>query len=153
MSTVYDAIIVGGGHNGLTCAAYLAKAGRKVLVLEKRHVLGGAAVSEEIYPGFTYTVCSYVVSLLRPGLSETSTWRNTVCRSLRWRRRLLPTQTAEVSVAGRMLREHGKRLPRSARPMPTAIRSLVERWVSWHASQKPSLTSPHPTRPHCVQRT
>ncbi|MFT6818326.1 MAG: phytoene dehydrogenase-like protein, partial [Myxococcota bacterium] len=66
MSTVYDAIIVGGGHNGLTCAAYLAKAGRKVLVLEKRHVLGGAAVSEEIYPGFTYTVCSYVVSLLRP---------------------------------------------------------------------------------------
>lgn len=62
----YDAIIVGGGHNGLTCAAYLAKAGRKVLVLEKRHVLGGAAVSEEIFPGFTYSVCSYVVSLFRP---------------------------------------------------------------------------------------
>jgi phytoene dehydrogenase-like protein len=66
MSTTYDAIIIGGGHNGLTCAAYLAKAGRKVLVLEKRHLVGGAAVSEEIYPGFTYTVCSYVVSLLRP---------------------------------------------------------------------------------------
>ena len=66
MSQEYDAIVVGGGHNGLTCAAYLAKAGRKVLVLERRHVLGGAAVSEEIYPGFTYTVCSYVVSLLRP---------------------------------------------------------------------------------------
>ncbi|MFT7518293.1 MAG: phytoene dehydrogenase-like protein [Kiritimatiellia bacterium] len=62
----YDAIIIGGGHNGLTTAAYLAKAGKKVLVLERRHVLGGAAVSEEIYPGFTYTVCSYVVSLLRP---------------------------------------------------------------------------------------
>jgi phytoene dehydrogenase-like protein len=62
----YDAIIVGGGHNGLTCAAYLAKAGRKTLVLERRHVLGGAAVSDEIFPGFTYTVCSYVVSLLRP---------------------------------------------------------------------------------------
>ena len=62
----YDAIIIGGGHNGLTCAAYLAKAGRKVLVLEKRHVLGGAAVTEEIYPGFKYSVCSYVVSLLRP---------------------------------------------------------------------------------------
>lgn len=62
----YDAIIVGGGHNGLVCAAYLARAGRKVLVLERRHVLGGAAVSEEIYPGFHYTVCSYVVSLLRP---------------------------------------------------------------------------------------
>ena len=62
----YDAIVVGGGHNGLTCAAYLARAGYQVLVLEKRHVLGGAAVSEEIYPGFTYSVCSYVVSLLRP---------------------------------------------------------------------------------------
>ncbi|MDA1265214.1 MAG: NAD(P)/FAD-dependent oxidoreductase [Planctomycetota bacterium] len=62
----YDAIIVGGGHNGLVCAAYLAKAGKDVLVLERRHVLGGAAVSEELYPGFTYSVCSYVVSLFRP---------------------------------------------------------------------------------------
>src|SRR5512147_54669 len=62
----YDAIIIGGGHNGLTSAAYLAKAGKKVLVLERRHVLGGAAVTEEIYPGFRYSVCSYVVSLLRP---------------------------------------------------------------------------------------
>ena len=61
----YDAIIVGGGHNGLTCAAYLAKAGKRVLVLERRDVLGGAAVSEEVYPGFTYSVCSYVVSLFR----------------------------------------------------------------------------------------
>ena len=62
----YDAIIIGGGHNGLTTAAYLAKAGKKVLVLERRHVLGGAAVTEEIYPGFKYSVCSYVVSLFRP---------------------------------------------------------------------------------------
>ena len=62
----YDAIIIGAGHNGLTSAAYLAKAGKKVLVLERRHVLGGAAVTEEIYPGFKYSVCSYVVSLLRP---------------------------------------------------------------------------------------
>jgi len=62
----WDAIVMGGGHNGLTCAAYLAKAGRKVLVLERRHVLGGAAVSEQLFPGFTYSVCSYVVSLLRP---------------------------------------------------------------------------------------
>jgi phytoene dehydrogenase-like protein len=66
MTQKFDAIVVGGGHNGLTCAAYLARAGKKTLVLEKRHVLGGAAVSEEIHPGFTYTVCSYVVSLLRP---------------------------------------------------------------------------------------
>jgi phytoene dehydrogenase-like protein len=66
MTTEYDAIIIGGGHNGLTAAAYLAKAGRKVLVLERRHLLGGAAVTEEIFPGFKYTVYSYVISLLRP---------------------------------------------------------------------------------------
>ena len=62
----YDAIVIGGGHNGLVTAAYLARAKRKVLVLERRHVLGGAAVTEEIFPGFKYSVCSYVVSLLRP---------------------------------------------------------------------------------------
>ncbi len=70
MTQTYDAIVVGGGHNGLTCAAYLAKAGRKVLVLERRHLLGGAAVTEEIYPGFKYSVCSYVVSLLRPEVTR-----------------------------------------------------------------------------------
>ncbi len=66
MATLYDAIVVGAGHNGLTCAAYLARAGRKVLVLERRPVLGGATVSEELHPGFTFSSCSYVVSLLRP---------------------------------------------------------------------------------------
>ena len=66
MARTYDAVIIGGGHNGLACAAYLAKAGKSVLALERRHVLGGAAVSEEVYPGFTFSVCSYVVSLLRP---------------------------------------------------------------------------------------
>src|SRR6202048_26136 len=64
--TKYDVIVIGGGHNGLTTAAYLARAGKKVLVLERRHILGGAAVTEEIYPGFKFSVCSYVVSLLRP---------------------------------------------------------------------------------------
>src|SRR5690349_6671573 len=66
MATKYDVIVIGGGHNGLTNAAYLAKAGKKVLVLERRHVLGGAAVTEEVFPGFKFSVCSYVVSLLRP---------------------------------------------------------------------------------------
>src|ERR1700688_1642539 len=66
MGQHYDVIVIGGGHNGLVNAAYLAKAGKKVLALERRHVLGGAAVTEEIFPGFLFSECSYVVSLLRP---------------------------------------------------------------------------------------
>ena len=64
--TKHDVIIVGGGHNGLTCAAYLARAGKKVLVLERRDRIGGAAFSDEVFPGFRFSVFSYVVSLLRP---------------------------------------------------------------------------------------
>ncbi len=59
-------MIVGGGHNGLTCAAYLARAGMKVVVVERREILGGATVTEEVFPGFKFSVASYVVSLLRP---------------------------------------------------------------------------------------
>ena len=66
MKLKYDCIVIGGGHNGLVNAAYLARAGKRVLVLERRHVLGGAAVTEEVFPGFKFSVCSYVVSLLRP---------------------------------------------------------------------------------------
>src|SRR3954451_19703076 len=66
MAERYDAVIIGGGHNGLVTAAYLARAGMKVVCLERRHVLGGAAVTEEFVPGFRFSVASYVVSLLRP---------------------------------------------------------------------------------------
>jgi phytoene dehydrogenase-like protein len=66
MTKTWDAVILGGGHNGLVCAAYLAGAGLDVLLLERRERVGGAAVTEEVYPGFHFSVCSYVVSLLRP---------------------------------------------------------------------------------------
>ncbi|HEX9297269.1 MAG TPA: NAD(P)/FAD-dependent oxidoreductase [Polyangiaceae bacterium] len=66
MSAEYDVVIVGAGHNGLVAAAYLARAGRRVLVVERRHLIGGASTTEEVYPGFRFSVFSYVVSLLRP---------------------------------------------------------------------------------------
>ena len=64
--TSYDAVIVGGGHNGLVCAWYLARAGKSVRVLERRSIVGGAAVTEEFHPGFRNSVASYTVSLLQP---------------------------------------------------------------------------------------
>src|SRR4051812_32326831 len=64
--TRHDVVIIGGGHNGLVGAAYLARAGKRVLVLERRERVGGAAMSEEVFPGFRFSVFSYVVSLLRP---------------------------------------------------------------------------------------
>src|SRR5256884_8157271 len=63
---MYDAVIIGGGHNGLTCAAYLAMARMKVLVLERRAIVGGAAVTEEFAPGFRNSTAAYTVSLLNP---------------------------------------------------------------------------------------
>lgn len=70
MSTRLDAIVIGGGHNGLTAAGYLGRAGLKTLVLERRAVLGGAAVTEEFHPGYRNSVASYTVSLLRPEVIE-----------------------------------------------------------------------------------
>lgn len=67
-TTKYDAIIIGGGHNGLVTASYLAKKGLSVLVLERRHIIGGAAVTEEIIPGFKFSRASYLAGLLRPSV-------------------------------------------------------------------------------------
>jgi phytoene dehydrogenase-like protein len=62
----FDAIIIGGGHNGLVCAAYLARGGKKVCVLERRHVLGGCATTEELWPGYKVSTAAYVISLFLP---------------------------------------------------------------------------------------
>ena len=70
MTTMYDAVVIGGGHNGLVAACYLAKAGKQVLVLERYHMVGGAAITEEIHPGFRVSVASYSLSLLRPEIIE-----------------------------------------------------------------------------------
>ncbi len=66
MGATFDAVIIGGGHNGLVCAFYLARAGKRVCVLERREIVGGAAVTEEFHPGFRNSVASYAVSLLNP---------------------------------------------------------------------------------------
>ena len=67
---MYDCIIIGGGHNGLVCANYLAMRDWKVLVLEKRSLVGGCCVTEEIAPGYKASIASYVVSLLLPEIVE-----------------------------------------------------------------------------------
>src|SRR3977135_2346550 len=66
----YDAIVIGGGHNGRVKGAYLAKAGLRTLVLERRHLVGGAAITEELRPGFWFTTFSYALSLLRPDIVQ-----------------------------------------------------------------------------------
>src|SRR5580693_8254778 len=65
MASSFDAIVIGAGHNGLVTAGYLAKAGWKVLVLERRHIVGGACVTEEVFPGFKVSTAAYVNSLFR----------------------------------------------------------------------------------------
>ena len=65
-NTRFDAIIIGGGHNGLVCAFYLARKGLKTCILERSSTVGGAAITEEFHPGFRNSVASYTVSLLQP---------------------------------------------------------------------------------------
>jgi phytoene dehydrogenase-like protein len=146
MAGSYDAIVIGGGHNGLVSAAYLARAGKKVLVLERRHVLGGAAVTEEVFPGFRFSVCSYVVSLLRPE----------IIRELDLPRHgleILPLDGTFTPMPNGdhlwRMSDHAKTRARSTatrRPTPRPTTSTRRRWSRWRASSSRSCRWCRPTR-------
>ena len=115
----YDAVIIGAGHNGLTCAAYLAKAGLKVKVLERRSVVGGAAVTEEFWPGFRNSVAAYTVSLLNPKIvRDLELHRHGLSIVERRAQNFLPLPDGRFLLAGegRTQRE----IRTSARAMPSA---------------------------------
>jgi phytoene dehydrogenase-like protein len=85
---MHDVVIIGGGHNNLVCSAYLAMAGFKVLVLEQRPIVGGAAVTEEFSPGFFNSVASYTVSLLNPKIiRDLDLATHAACPCREWTRR------------------------------------------------------------------
>ena len=122
-----DAILIGGGHNGLVCAAYLARAGRKVTVLERRDVVGGAAVTEEFHPGFRNSVAAYTVSLLQPKvIRELELERHGLRVVQRKLNNFLPLADDRylVSGAGRTLAEVAKFSARDAERLPEYERRL-----------------------------
>ena len=134
----YDAIVIGGGHNGLTAAAYLARAGRKVLVLERRHVLGGAAVTEEVFPGFRFSVCSYVVSLLRPEIIRELDLPRHGLEILPLDGTFTPMPTATTSGASTITRRRAARSRATPGSTPRPTTSTARRWSRWRGSSSRS---------------
>jgi phytoene dehydrogenase-like protein len=123
----WDAIVIGGGHNGLVCAAYLGKAGRRVLVLERRDVVGGAAVTEEFHPGFRNSVAAYTVSLLQPKvIAELALERHGLRVVPRWINNFLPLPQGRYLLAGggRTQAEVAKFSARDAERLPAYERRL-----------------------------
>lgn len=145
MAGAYDAIVIGGGHNGLVTAAYLARAKKRVCVLERRHVLGGAATTEELWPGYKVSTAAYVVSLLLPEIIRE-------LRLAEYGFKVLPRSPSSFTPLpdGRSLlmgpepglnqREIAKFSPRDAESFPR-YESLLERVA---AALEPALSSPAP---------
>ena len=149
----YDAVIIGGGHNGLISAAYLARAGLKTLVLERRHVLGGAAVTEEIVPGFRFSVASYVVSLLRPEVIRELNLPKYGLDILPLDGTFTPVQPGVAPPGGDYLwrvNDHGRtvrELRRWSKSDAEAYEEYGQLMVGWPGSSSRSWASCHPTRP------
>src|SRR5678815_2727050 len=124
----YDAILIGAGHNGLVCATYLAKAGLKVLVLERRGVVGGAAVSEEFHPGFRNSVAAYTVSLLQAKVIRDLRLAEHGLRIVeRPLSNFLPLDNGYLKVGGGLeatQREFARFSPRDAKRLPAYWESL-----------------------------
>ncbi len=130
----YDSIIVGGGHNGLVTAAYLARAGRKVLVLERRELVGGCAVTEEIWPGYRVSTAAYLTSLMQ----------ERIVRDLELERFgyrvdakdpafFSPFPTAAISSCGRIAPRRWPRSPSFRGATPRCIRHTK---ITWSASRR-----------------
>ena len=129
----YDAIIVGGGHNGLVCANYLAREDMKVLVLERRHLVGGAAVSEEVYPGYVFSRASNLLSLFRNVIIDDlfpKHWRNELVQYKREYPSFTPTLDGRYLLLGGGAdldhKEISKFSKKDADSMPVYTRNLEE---------------------------
>src|SRR5712664_3904749 len=158
--TETEIVIIGAGHNGLTCAAYLARAGLRVKVVERRKVVGGAAVTEEFYPGFRNSVAAYTVSLLNPRIISDLKLRDHGLRIVERRaQNFLPSPDGSYLLTGEGRTKQSvatlsglTRSPASLKPSPTccASSSCVRRRTSSRVlaparSARPSTRSAPPT--------
>jgi phytoene dehydrogenase-like protein len=152
----HDVVIIGGGHNGLVCAAYLARAGRRVLVLERRERVGGAAMSEEVFPGFRFSVFSYVVSLLRPEIIRDLELPRHGLHILPLESTLTPLPPGSVKGGNYLAQwnDHDRNRRELARHSPRdaeATTSSASSCTRWRASSSRSSASRRRTRLRCIR--
>jgi phytoene dehydrogenase-like protein len=143
MTKRYDALIIGGGHNGLTCAFYLARAGLSVRVLERRHVVGGAAVTEEFHPGFRNSTASYTVSLLQPKVIADMKLADHGYRVIeRPISNFLPQEDGGYLKLGGGPRKRRRNSASSLPPMPRPCPTITRRWKGRRRAARPCLKIP-----------